>query len=256
MESEKNTNVIDLQHLWKLFVQHVRMILIWTVGLGVIAWGIATFVIPAKYTATTQILVNQRNSNDNNGQAYTNQQADIQMINTYKDIITNQVILKSASKQLANPSGSQRAYALSVAKLKDSLTVSTQANSQVFSLSAEADNPTEAKVIANTVAKIFKKQIRSMMNVNNVTIVSEATAPTSQSFPNKKLFALAGLVLGFLISYVYVLLRDLTDTTVRDNDFMTNELGLTNLGQVGEIYMPDDFEFKRFDDQTTGHRRV
>lgn len=256
MESEKNTNMIDLQHLWKLFVQHVRMILIWTVGLGVIAWGLAAFVIPAKYTATTQILVNQRNSNDNNVQAYTNQQADIQMINTYKDIITNQVILKSASKQLANPSGSQRAYALSVAKLKGSLTVSTQTNSQVFSLSAEAGNPTEAKVIANTVAKVFKKQIRSMMNVNNVTIVSEATAPTSQSFPNKKLFALAGLVLGFLISYVYVLLRDLTDTTVRDNDFMTNELGLTNLGQVGEIYMPDDFEFKRFDDQTAGHRRV
>lgn len=256
MESEKNTNEIDLQHLWKLFVQHVRMILIWTVGLGVIAWGLAAFVIPAKYTATTQILVNQRNSNDNNGQAYTNQQADIQMINTYKDIITNQVILKSASKQLANPSGSQRAYALSVAKLKDSLTVTTQTNSQVFSLSAEAGNPTEAKVIANTVAKIFKKQIRSMMNVNNVTIVSEATTPTSQSFPNKKLFALAGLVLGFLISCVYVLLRDLTDTTVRDNDFMTNELGLTNLGQVGEIYMPDDFEFKRFDDRAAGHRRV
>lgn len=256
MESEKNTNAIDLQHLWKLFVQHVRMILIWTVGLGVIAWGLADFVIPAKYTATTQILVNQRNSNDNNGQAYTNQQADIQMINTYKDIITNQVILKSASKQLANPSGSQRAYALSVAKLKDSLTVSTQNNSQVFSLSAEAGNPTEAKVIANTVAKVFKKQIRSMMNVNNVTIVSEATTPTSQSFPNKKLFALAGLVLGFLISYVYVLVRDLTDTTVRDNDFMTNELGLTNLGQVGEIYMPDDFEFKRFDDRAAGHRRI
>lgn len=256
MESEKNTNTIDLQHLWKLFVQHMRMILIWTVGLGVIAWGLAAFVIPAKYTATTQILVNQRNSNDNNGQAYTNQQADIQMINTYKDIITNQVILKSASKQLANPSGSQRAYALSVAKLKDSLKVTTQNNSQVFSLSAEAGNPTEAKVIANTVAKIFKKQIRSMMNVNNVTIVSEATAPTSQSFPNKKLFALAGLVLGFLISYVYVLIRDLTDTTVRDNDFMTNELGLTNLGQVGEIYMPADFEFKPFDDQSAGHRRV
>ena len=256
MESEKNTNVIDLQHLWKLFVQHVRMILIWTVGLGVIAWGIATFVIPAKYTATTQILVNQRNSNDNNGQAYNNQQADIQMINTYKDIITNQVILKSASKQLANPSGSQRAYALSVAKLKGSLTVSTQTNSQVFSLSAEAGNPTEAKVIANTVAKVFKKQIRSMMNVNNVTIVSEATTPTSQSFPNKNLFALAGLVLGFLISYVYVLIRDLTDTTVRDNDFMTNELGLTNLGQVGEIHMPADFEFKPFDDQAAGHRRV
>ena len=103
MESEKNTNAIDLQHLWKLFVQHVRMILIWTVGLGVIARGIAAFVIPAKYTATTQILVNQRNSNDNNGQAYTNQQADIQMINTYKDIITNQVILKLSLIHISEP---------------------------------------------------------------------------------------------------------------------------------------------------------
>lgn len=256
MESEKNTNMIDLQHLWKLFVQHVRMILIWTVGLGVIAWGLAAFVIPAKYTATTQILVNQRNSNDNNGQAYTNQQADIQMINTYKDIITNQVILKNASKQLANPSGSQRAYALSVAKLKDSLSVSTQTNSQVFSLNAEAGNPTEAKAIANTVAKVFKKQIRSMMNVNNVTIVSEATTPTSQSFPNKKLFALAGAVLGFILSYAYILIRDLTDTTVRNNDFMTNELGLTDLGQVGMIEMSGDFEFKQQGDQGASHRRV
>lgn len=256
MENKKNDTSIDLQRLWKLFYVHVRMIILWTIALGVIAWGVAEFVIPAQYTATTQLLVNQRTSNDNNGQAYTNQQADIQMINTYKDIITNQVILKEASKQLANPRGSQRAYSLSVSKLKDSLSVTTQTNSQVFSLSAKAGNPTEAKVIANTVAKVFKKQIRSMMNVNNVTIVSEATTPTSQSFPNKKLFALAGAVLGFIISFAYVLIRDLTDTTVRSNEFMTEELGLTNLGQIGDIYMPDDFEFRPQSEQGVSHRRV
>ncbi len=257
MENEKNNTSIDLQRLWKLFYVHARMVILWTIALGVIAWGLAEFVIPAQYTATTQLLVNQRTSNDNNGQAYTNQQADIQVINTYKDIITNQVILKKASKQLANPSGSQRAYRLSVSKLKESLSVTTQTNSQVFSLNAKAGNATEAKTIANTVAKVFKKQIRSMMNVNNVTIVSEATTPTKQSFPNKKLFALAGAVLGFIISFAYVVIRDLTDTTVQDNEFMTNELGLTNLGQVGEIYMPDDFEFRPQDKQQgVSHRRV
>uniref|UniRef100_UPI0025915CF1 GNVR domain-containing protein n=1 Tax=uncultured Limosilactobacillus sp. TaxID=2837629 RepID=UPI0025915CF1 len=93
-------------------------------------------------------------------------------------------------------------------------------------------------------------------NVNNVTIVSEATTPTSQSFPNKKLFALAGAVLGFILSYAYILIRDLTDTTVRNNDFMTNELGLTDLGQVGMIEMSGDFEFKQQGDQGASHRRV
>jgi Capsular polysaccharide biosynthesis protein len=51
-----------------------------------------------KYTATTQLLVNQKNENNANGQAYNNQQADIQVINTYKDIITSPVILKEPKK--------------------------------------------------------------------------------------------------------------------------------------------------------------
>ncbi|MCQ5003302.1 hypothetical protein NE699_25410, partial [Escherichia coli] len=36
-------------------------------------------------------------------QAYANQQADVNAVTTYKDIITSRVILKGASKYLANP---------------------------------------------------------------------------------------------------------------------------------------------------------
>ena len=99
MEQE---NTIDLRRLLALCKKHFRLFIVWAIGLGAIAWGLAAFVIPAQYTATTQILVNQKNNN-NNGQAYANQQADVNMINTYKDIITNQVILGVASKELSNP---------------------------------------------------------------------------------------------------------------------------------------------------------
>lgn len=43
------------------------------------------------------------------------------------------------------------------------------------------------------------------MSVNNVTIVSRATVPDSPSFPNVKLFALAGAVLGLLCSAIYLI---------------------------------------------------
>ena len=281
-------NTIDLHRLMVLCRKHIKMLIIWTLLAGVLGFVIAQFVVVPKYTATTEILVNQKHTNDNNGQAYNNQQADIQMINTYKDIITNQVILSKASKQLKNPvhvikpaqkavyrtnaDGTRRlikeaqpavverggkSYNFSTDELKKAISVQTQQNSQVFSLQVKTDDPQESAVVTNTVANVFKQQIKKIMSVNNVTIVSRASTPNSPSFPNKKLFALAGAVLGLILSFLYILIGDLMDTSIHDDDYLTNELGLTNLGHVNHIEMSRDFKIN--DDNRrhgNGNRRV
>ena len=281
-------NTIDLHRLMVICRKHIKMLIIWTLLAGILGFVIAQFVVVPKYTATTEILVNQRHTNDNNGQAYNNQQADIQMINTYKDIITNQVILSKASKQLKNPvhvikpaqkavyrtnaDGTRRlikeaqpavverggkSYNLSTDELKKAISVQTQQNSQVFSLQVKTDDPQESAVVANTVANVFKQQIKKIMSVNNVTIVSRASTPNSPSFPNKKLFALAGAVLGLILSFLYILIGDLMDTSVHDDDYLTNEVGLINLGHVNHIEMSQDFKIN--DDNRrhgNGNRRV
>ncbi|MGE9920730.1 YveK family protein [Limosilactobacillus reuteri] len=280
-------NTIDLHRLMVLCRKHIKMLIIWTLLAGILGFVIAQFVVVPKYTATTEILVNQRHTNDNNGQAYNNQQADIQMINTYKDIITNQVILSKASKQLKNPvhvikpaqkavyrtnaDGTRRlikeaqpavverggkSYNLSTDELKKAISVQTQQNSQVFSLQVKTDDPQESAVVANTVANVFKQQIKKIMSVNNVTIVSRASTPDTPSFPNKKLFTLAGAVLGFILSFVYILIGELTDTSVHDDEFMTDELGLTNLGHINHISMSNDFKINQRESRREDHRRV
>ena len=282
-------NTIDLHRLMVLCRKHIKMLIIWTLLAGVLGFVIAQFVVVPKYTATTEILVNQKHTNDNNGQAYNNQQADIQMINTYKDIITNQVILSKASKQLKNPvhvikpaqkavyrtnaDGTRRlikeaqpavverggkSYNFSTDELKKAISVQTQQNSQVFSLQVKTDDPQESAVVPNTVANVFKQQIKKIMSVNNVTIVSRASTPNSPSFPNKKLFALAGAVLGLILSFLYILIGDLLDTSVHDDDYLTNDLGLTNLGHVNHIEMSRDFKVNNQESrrQNNGNRRV
>ena len=283
-----SNNTIDLHRLMMLCRKHIKMLIIWTLLAGVLGYVVAQFVVVPKYTATTEILVNQKHESNDNGQAYNNQQADIQMINTYKDIITNQVILSKASKQLKNPvhvikpaqkavyrtnaDGTRRlikeaqpavverggkSYNLSTADLKKAISVQTQQNSQVFSLQAKTDDPQESAVVANTVANVFKQQIKKIMSVNNVTIVSRASTPDEPSFPNKKLFALAGAVLGLILSFLYILIGDLMDTSVHGDDYLTNELGLTNLGHVNHIEMSQDFKIN--DDNRrhgNGNRRV
>lgn len=285
MENSSN-NTIDLRRLFNLCRKHLKFLITCTIALALAGFIVSKFIMTPKYTATTQLLVNQKNENNANGQAYNNQQADIQVINTYKDIITSPVILKETKKELANTvkvvrkaqpakyktlaDGTKRlvsaakpakvehtgqGYSMTTSQLSDAITIKTQTNSQVFSVSVETDNPKKSAAAANTIASVFKKRIKKIMNVNNVTIVARATTPSKPSSPNVKLFTLAGPVLGLLISFMIVLMRDLMDTSVRDNDFMVDELGLTNLGQITHINLDDGFSIKRRS-QNTQTRRV
>ncbi|WHS05450.1 Wzz/FepE/Etk N-terminal domain-containing protein [Ligilactobacillus salivarius] len=227
--------MVEVRRLISLCINHIFYILIGISGCSLLFWVLATFVIPSEYTATTQILVNQKNS-DNNGQAYANQQADINMITTYKDIITNQVILSTVSNNLATTGKeNNRAYNVSVRKLRDMITIKNQTNSQVFALNVKTDSPQKSQDIANMIALVFKRKIKSIMSVNNVTIISRAGKPIEPSFPRPRFFILAGAILGFLISFAIILINDMLDTTVRSNEFMIKNLGLTNLGSINRI---------------------
>lgn len=277
-EQQNNEEVtIDLRRLFILIRKHIISILIWMIGLGLIAYGVSEYVLVPKYTASTQLLVNRKSADVN--QAYANQQADINAVTTYKDIITSRVILKGASKYLANPvtlvkkatpakkavyrteddgtrtlvkkavkakpavyKRESKSYSVSVKELSQAVSVATTTSSQVFTLSATAETPAKAQAIANAVAKEFKEQIPKIMDVNNVTIVAEASKGI-KSYPKVKVLTIVGAMAGLLISLLIIIIKDLSDTTVREDSFMTKELGLTNLGEIASITMPKDWTF-------------
>ncbi|TXG07770.1 YveK family protein [Lactobacillus delbrueckii] len=291
-EQQNNEEVtIDLRRLFILIKKHIISILIWMIGLGLIAYGVSEYVLVPKYTASTQLLVNRKTTDAN--QAYTNQQADINAVTTYKDIITSNVILKGASKYLANPvtlvkkatpakkavyktndgtrtlvkkavkakpavyKRESKSYSISPSELASAVSVTTTTSSQVFTLSATAETPAKAQAIANAVAKEFKEQIPKIMDVNNVTIVAEAAKGT-KSYPKVKMITMVGVLAGLVISLLIIIIKDLSDTTVREDSFMTNELGLTNLGEIAHITMPKDWTFtaKTAEKRGSSRRRV
>ncbi|ADQ61868.1 Wzz/FepE/Etk N-terminal domain-containing protein [Lactobacillus delbrueckii subsp. lactis] len=292
-EQQNNEEVtIDLRRLFILIRKHIISILIWMIGLGLIAYGVSEYVLVPKYTASTQLLVNRKSTDAN--QAYANQQADINAVTTYKDIITSNVILKGASKYLANPvtlvkkatpakkavyrtnddgtrtlvkkavkakpavyKRESKSYSVSASELASAVSVTTTTSSQVLTLSATAETPAKAQAIANAVAKEFKEQIPKIMDVNNVTIVAEAPKGT-KSFPKVSLITAIGVLAGLVISLLIIIIKDLSDTTVREDSFMTNELGLTNLGEIASITMPKDWTFtaKTAEKRGSSRRRV
>lgn len=263
-------NVIDLRRLWLIVRHNWTFMLALGVIVGCVAFGVSKFVIHPQYSSSAALLVNRKQDGDQEGVQYANQQADVQIINTYKDIITRPIILNTVVNNLTKPHKEQiqaavpaqyetaaygeqvqtapaqpAKYKLVAAKYDDTdltadsvanmISISNQTNSQVFSVNVKSGDAKMSKDIANTIAEVFKDKVASIMSVSNVSIVSKAMTNPKPVAPNVKLITLAGVLLGVFAGFAWGFIKEVTDRTVKDLEFLTDELKLTNLGVIGYI---------------------
>ncbi|GET15725.1 YveK family protein [Ligilactobacillus agilis] len=235
MVKENEETVIDLGRLLLTLKKNLFSIIAWAVVGLIISLVVLFIFIEPKYSATTDILVNQKN--DNVQTQYAAQQADLGAVTTYEDILKRSVILSPVLKEVR----ARDNYKGSLGDLQKSVSVSNETNSKIISVTVTDKDAYTAADVANTIAKTFKEKIVKMMKIDNVTIVSSAKPNATPVFPKKTLGALVGIVLGALIGVAIAIVRELTDKTVKDMDFLTDEVGLTSLGIVFHIEDDDSF---------------
>lgn len=262
-------NVLELRQLWHIIQKHFFAIIFMAIIGACAGYGVAKFVIAPTYSASTSMLVNR--SADDTSTATANlsdQQADVQLINTYKNLIISSNVLGTVSDKLKNPApivvqkakdavydtladGTRRLvspaqkeitkpsnktkYQLSVDELKSMVTISSQQNSQVFSINVKSKDPKLAADVANEVADVFKDKIGGFMKINNVSIIDSAKVNKKPVSPNTKLFTLAGLVVLGGLTFLYMLIKELSDTTIKSPDEVSQLFGMTNLGVIGHV---------------------
>lgn len=262
-------NVLELRQLWHIIQKHFFALIFMAIIGACAGYGVAKFVIAPTYSASTSMLVNR--SADDTSTATANlsdQQADVQLINTYKNLIISSNVLGAVSDKLENPApivvqkakdavydtladGTRRLvspaqkeitkpsnktkYQLSVDELKSMVTISSQQNSQVFSINVKSKDPKLAADVANEVADVFKDKIGGFMKINNVSIIDSAKVNKKPVSPNTKLFTLAGLVVLGGLTFLYMLIKELSDTTIKSPDEVSQLFGMTNLGVIGHI---------------------
>ncbi len=262
-------NVLELRQLWHIIQKHFFALIFMAIIGACVGYGVAKFVISPTYSASTSILVN-RSANDTSTATanLSDQQADVQLINTYKNLIISSNVLGAVSDKLENPApivvqkakdavyetladGTRRLvspaqkeitkpsnktkYQLSVDELKSMVTISSQQNSQVFSINVKSKDPKLAADVANEVADVFKDKIGGFMKINNVSIIDSAKVNKKPVSPNTKLFTLAGLVVLGGLTFLYMLIKELSDTTIKSPDEVSQLFGMTNLGVIGHV---------------------
>ncbi|EXJ23308.1 Tyrosine-protein kinase transmembrane modulator EpsC [Alkalibacterium sp. AK22] len=216
---------ISLVELFDIIKKRVGMIINLTlIGLLVVAFY-TFFVATPEYSSTTQLLVNRTQQTD--AIQRSDIDTNVQLINTYKDIIKGPVILDEVREDLNLDS--------SHSGLSNQISISNEANSQVFSIRVTDINPYNAALIANTTASVFRENLDDIMNVDNVTVISQAEPNINPISPNHSLNLAIGIVLGAMIGVGMAFLLEFLDNTVKDEKFIVEEMGWTSLGRIAEM---------------------
>ncbi|WP_313892934.1 Wzz/FepE/Etk N-terminal domain-containing protein [Psychrobacillus sp.] len=230
---------ISPQQLVKIMKKRLLLIISIFVLAVTIAGVVSYFFLTPIYESSTQILISQKKFESDQ---YNTQdiEMNLQLINTYSVIIKNPVILSEVIENLN--------LNTTLEKLDKNIKVSSEQNSQVINVSVKHQSLDKAIDIANMTSEVFQKKIPTLMNVDNVKVLSPATVSTNNLKPvspspilNMAIGAVIGLMLGvgitFLIEYL--------DNTIKTEQDVDELLQLPILGLVSPITQKKSKKNKR-----------
>lgn len=219
---------ISLRELFYTLRKRMWLIISITI-VATLASGILSFyVLTPIYSSSTQLLVNQEKSDQpvyNIGEIQTN----LQLINTYNVIIKSPAILDLVAKELD--------LDVTAEQLNSKITVGSEKDSQVLSISVQDPEPQMATDIANTTAKVFQKEIVKIMNVDNVSILAVAKTKENPApiKPQPVLNIAIALVVGLMLGVGLSFLLEYLDNTIKNEMDVEKVLGLSVLGAINTI---------------------
>lgn len=201
---------MELKHYFRV-LQKKWWLIASIVIIAVTAAGVKSFYFTTPvYSANAKLIVNQSSGEGEASLNASTIQTSIFLINSYKEIIKSSAIMNKVVEEY--PNLGESAWQLSA-----KISVTSANNSQVMNLNYQDTSYANAAEIVNAVAAVFKEQIPHIMNVDNITILSEAD-PEARSGPIN--FSPArNLLISFAVSLMLavglVFLLDYLDDTVK-----------------------------------------
>ena len=104
-----------------------------------------------------------------------------------------------------------------------------------FFVSVTTTDPTLTYNVALSIAKMAPKQIDTFENVGSLEVLSYPTMPTSPVGPNATRNAILGFLVGFVLSAILVILREVLDNRIKTAEEITEMFHLPVFGIVPDF---------------------
>ena len=120
----------------------------------------------------------------------------------------------------------------STGALKGMITVENKENTRIIAITITDTNPERARKIADAVRATSAVKIKEVMGIENVNVVEPASLSSSPVSPNVFKNMIIGGALGIILAMAVVIIRHITDDTIKSPDDIEKYLGISTLATI------------------------
>ena len=226
---------IDLKELVQLFwTKKIQIILIIAIFAVVGVIYSVGFVTP-KYQATTSLLLATNSAQSAAGVDSSITTTDVtlnsKLVSTYSKLVKSDKVVRTVISNLS--------LNMEEATLKKIVSVTAAEDTEFIEISVKDEDPALATKIANEIAKVFIENVKEFYGVENVHVVDAAEVPQAPYNINHIKDVVIFAFVGAVIAVGYVFIVNMLDTTIKSEEDIEKNFGLTVLATM-PLYEEED----------------
>lgn len=196
-----------IRHLWK----NILLIALAALLLGSAAFGYTSLLVKPRYQATASMYVN--NSSFSLGAtdisiSAGDLSASSSLVSVYLYILESRTTMEEVI-QMAELSYTPD-------ELQKMISTNSISKTGAFEVTVTSTNPAEVELIANSIAKVLPERIAEIVDGTTVRIVDYAIIPSHRSGPSIVKNTVIGVLLGGMLSAVFVAVKFLMNDTTKE----------------------------------------
>ncbi len=215
---------INLKELLDYFVEKIKYIIIATLVCCLIGGIYTKFLTIPMYKSSTTVILGS--NEEGTGITQSDISINNNLVSTYAEIIKSRRVLEQVQKELND--------SYTYDELVKEISVSSISNTQIIKITVEDNNASNAKIIANLVAKVFTVEIPDLYHLDNVSILDEAIEEEDPYNINVLKSSIIGGVLGLVLSSGIFFVIYYFDRTAKSVEQVEEVLQMPILGSVEE----------------------
>lgn len=214
--------VIDLRDLWNVLLGKLWIIIASTLLVGIIGFVVSAFLITPKYESTTSIYIMSKQNSD--VMTYSDAQLSSQLTKDYEKLVVGRYVLE----QVMESYEIEEKYE----DFADRVTVENVTDTRIIEITVKDEDPYRAQALADSIREVAAGHIQAVTDVQAVNVAEHANLPLEPSEPSVLLWTVLGILLGGFISVGVVIIRFLTDDTIKTAEDIEKHLELSTLALI------------------------
>ena len=214
MNEQKKTGEgteIDLKRLFDAIWHRAWVILVISVLCGALTFLGTFYLITPKYQSSAKFYVNNTSlSLGGVSISSSDLSAAQELVDTYIVILNTRDTLE----RVIDAAGLEMTYS----QIKGMISAAAVNNTEVFEVVVTSTDPEQAELIASTIVEILPHVVEGIIDGTSVKPVEHPVVPGYHSSPSYVQNTILGLMIGFVLTVAFIVLREIFDVTIRTEE--------------------------------------